>query len=404
MSRTRSGLWAAVLATPVIILSLCAGQARAQESSWAGVWALSGGKVEATNGQGSEHIVFSAAPAEKPHYYRRDWSEQWLSEAKVTDSTADLGYDANGRFTEIHLERTGGRAQGTLKLVHPQYPVESKIRAVRVIDQPDWQPFAWLDQSSPVVNLIALLRKDLQAGQDKASKEFENKILYKYFILLDGLVNDSTGVTSQAKVHRLLQVASDPDVLKLADALADAREQVLEKVREQSSAFGFSNPFILMPSLGTFDKEMMVFGGRLAVKVGVDALKISPDQALHWVAREHLKLPTYRLFPPIDDSPTAVTIRGGLALMFAIHFGLGKDPLEFCDSRKTALTPEELADAKRKLKRFVDEQVRPDLPVDVMRLVGYQFAQQVVQAYPPDQILSTPMAKLFELYRSFLGS
>ncbi len=385
-----------------LVLLVTSGALLAADSSWAGVWALISSRAK--EDAQMDHVVFAADSATKPRLYLGSWNQQILSESKVTDTQVDLAYDAGGRYTEIHLQRNGNRAAGTIKILHPQYPIEAKLQAVRVLDQGDWQPFGWLESAGPVLDLVTPLHDAARQGADPFVKVFEEKIMPKYFVLFEDLLFDPVEGLSRNKLERLAQIVSESRVLDRTRALVEARKEVLQKVKEKSEAFGFSNCFILMPSLGTFEKQLVVFEHRLAVKVGVDKLDVAPDRLTRWVARTHLTLPMYRVFPPIDDSPTAVTIRQGFAVMFAIKFGFGDDPLQFCDSREAPLTAEELAEAKHKLQLFVQEQVRPNLSVDVMRLVGYQFAQQVIQVYQPEQILTVQMSELFELYRSFLGS
>jgi len=379
--------------------------------AWAGVWHI----APSVPGEG-QAIHLSISTAEKPLrvlHFGYDFTTVHEGEAVKCDAT-NLSFDSlpMGKAFHISLKRDGDKVTGEMSVVHPQFKKSYGRIGHRVTTQQDWDPIKGVSKSADDLGLINLTMKLINEAPldslDKFESYWATKIEPEYYSVVQDVVYGPDGGLKERhkRLGAMLDELTRKDFQDRVRKMAELQREVVEEVKKKAPDLYFPNVFLTMPSLGDFQTSVLSIPGAVLVRLGSDAITLRGADLKAWLAQQHLTIPLYKAFPPIDQSLVARTIREGLSARFAVDKGLSEYPLQALGKPK----PDEGADGITvpiELKKLFVAGIRN--PTFARKItdeqavqVGYDFARQMTTAYSVPEILALDRGNLSERFWSYL--
>ncbi len=400
--------------TIVLMFASIGGLQAADDSpckAWAGVWHV----VPSVPGEG-QAIHLSISTAEKPLrvlHFGYDFTTVHEGEAVKCDAT-NLSFDSlpMGKAFHLSLKRDGDKVTGEMSVVHPQFKKSYGRIGHRVTTQEDWDPIKGVSKSADDLGLINLTTKLIDEAPldslDKFESYWASKIEPEYYSVVQDVIYGPDGDLKERhqKLAVMLDKLTQKDFQSQVREMAKLQKEVVEEVKKKAPDLYFPNVFLSMPSLGDFETSVLSIPGAILVRIGSDSVTLRGADLKAWLAQQHLTIPLYKAFPPIDQSLVARTIRQGLAIRFAVDKGFAEYPMQVLGKPK----PEKGSDGISvpiELKKLFVAGIRN--PVFARKItdeqviqVGYDFARQMTTAYSVPEILALDRGNMSERLWSYL--
>ncbi len=407
---SRRGL---LLSVMVLVVSVGSPVLHAADSAchgWVGLWRLN--PVEGSPGNPLHVVVRETGGKCAIDYYSASFfdsstaAQEELSPDQMTFQTAALS-----KSYRVSLKREGTEVSGTTELLHPQYHQTVSIVGHLVSPKNDWDPYAPVKEAADDLGIVdlegQLIEKAPLDDETKFETYWEREIEPKFYAVVEDVIYSASGglETRKRNLEKLRLQLKDPAYREKAKALSGQNKALLERIKKDAPSLFFPNVFVLMPSLGSFDESVLIFGHNFVARLGAD--RLVADEARHdlgpWLARQHFQVPLYQAFPPVDSSMAARVIREGLAGYWAVTNGFAKEPTDCLVVAPPSSPKVNVADAKKKIIAVL-RLTSPTHTVTAAEIavVGADFARQLSSAYSTQEIIAKKRGELAGLLLNYL--
>lgn len=396
----------------VVLCLLMAGPSLAADSGcgdWDGVWRLH--PTDPKDGS-AVHLKFTEDEGRcRVFHFEPDFTrviegrDLAISEDEVKFSSPPLS-----RRFEITLKRDGDRIQGEATILHVQYRASFGRAGHRVSSDGGWDPVESVKAQADEFGLANLAGSLVEEAPKASLEEFEEYWSSKvepvyYSVIHDVAYGRSGGLEERRKrLTQLLELLNDESFVSLVRLLTAEHEKVVKSLQESAPELFYPNVFLTMPTFGAFDVSVESMGTSLLVRLAVDSEKLAGnDKPGGWLAREHLKLPLYRIFGPKDPTSISRLVMDGLAGYWAVSKGLASHPFE-CLPEPVEDRPEMSSTEQRlKMMEAIRQRTRGrELDSRDIALVGFDFARQLTTSFSTSEILVMSKSQLGEHLWNFL--
>ena len=400
------GLIAAVLALG------CFSPLRAEGSchGWDGLWRVI--PVDKSQGQALHLVLSESEDACQVVYYEYDFSRATeVRDLKLSSEQLEFSSSPAGRPFRISLLRDHSSLSGKLEFVHPQFRAVYERAGHRVTSNGSWSPVTTVQSAADelgIADLSLFLVDKAPKGSLAEFEEFwDREIEPTYYAVVQDVVYGPEGGLEERREHlsRILNLLRDEAFCQRTRQFHSDEIEAISAIKEKAPGLFFPNLFVSMPALERFSLTVLPFERIFLVRIGIDSPELLNSGSLKgWFIREHLKLPLYQMFSPVDPSLAAAVIRDGFACQWAVSYGLVAGPLDcFLSGSRDAAVPVPTRDARKDLHDRIASRIGNTEAHQADILVGMEFAQRVNSSFQLPEILAMDRKKMADLFWSFLG-
>jgi hypothetical protein len=371
---------------------------------WPGLW-----RIEVARGTGAilNVVVSAKGTSLAARYYSEPWIEGPFSGAAFEADKAVLTSTARARSFRLNLQRNGDRVEGTWELVHPQFTETHSLRGRRVFRDPGWDPLGRLRAAGPqsLADLSGLLVSEAPLESFEAFRGFwDREVVPRYYLAIEDVFysHPAGGGDREVRIRRFYDLLKEPSYREAAAAFRAGFERVGAAA---GKVYSLEDVIVPFPSFGDFETSIRVVGETIVLRVGLDEVSrsLAGEGLDRWIAREVLRLPTFRFFPPIDRSVAAQVIREGVADGLAVHLGLNSGEGVPCVADGEDVDAR-LNEARSKLRVPPGQSPRPGVLNECeLEIVARFFGRRVFGSFGPEEILGMAPGQLLDLYSDFVG-
>ncbi len=371
---------------------------------WVGLWRLNSGLDHTA----ALHLVVSREESTyQISYYAEAFGRRFdFDQILVGENTLKVESRRTGKPFVVQLRLVSPDvAEGSWKLVHPQFRSDTPLKGVRINRVNRWSPasFGELGPEGTPLNLVEVLSRAPVESQAEFERFWDTEVEAAYYPLVQDLVYEPhLGRESrQEKLNRLRQRLT-PDYLERARQIAAACFEVAQEVEAKAKELSRKNLFVITPLLEAESSGPLVLEETLLVRISPEL----PDSRQRGIlARLKFELAFYKQYPPQLKVVVATPIRSGLGVHLALSHGFAAAPEETFatwDGQRAADLPvEEAASLLRQAVRHA--RLAGKISRESLVMLGMGFARQLCESYPPAELVTLSQQRISALFLDYLS-
>lgn len=374
------------------------------EELWLGFWRVNSDEP----GSGPMHLMITkeAGGSVRVAQYSRDFSQLLdFVNVSVTAKRLRAEYRRTSKSFRIDLAGTSnGTAEGTWNLIHPQFTAETRLRGVKIHSGKSGLigELPILDEGLPILNLVNLLANSPSGSAEEFRTFWESEIEAKYYPLVYDLLYDPADARSaeRARVEAIRKLVQE-GLGEKARQVEETLKKIHAELETKAKDLNFRNTFLIVPVPAGIEVGPSRMEGQLIMRVSPADPKAASRGVL---AREKLTVPFFLAFPPTDETVAGRSIRDGLATFLAIRHGFAAGPEAAFPAWNAESAKGPLPEIARRVREAMVDRVKADqLPREAPVVVGLAFAEQLIAAYPIQELRSFTREKFVNLFVEFLA-
>jgi hypothetical protein len=390
--------------------------AAVDSSPWLGLWRL---EQRSPAGAAVYHVqVSSLGQSPDVRLYNADWERQRLTNVSIRSDILQFTWEVTGRPILARLEVRTNRLTGNWNLIHPQYSMDGRLEAIKVITQPDWDPsggFSELQAADGLIDFTGFLLNSPHQTYEQFLRFWNSEVEPAFYPLLADLLY-GTGVVEpdlrERQLRALYRQLQDPLFKSRARKVSGLYSSVHADLKRQLPEFSIKAAPITMPSMEGSAEGLLVLGGRIFVIIDIAALKESLETRLRYVLAR-MTLQGSVLSRHRGNDPGITALRTGLLAHMTSRLGYSEKPSDYLLSSEEALQQVAKAESsyREQLAAMLGGSFRPE---DVRRFfevaprpggyIGYHFVASLLQSRSLTEILEMETPAIYAELRSYLSS